>query len=82
MTMTAVDLRAKIHTLMDSGALPKEPPVIHRAGKDSVWARRREACTICADPDLMVSYFWPGGLVVRLPAACDALWKQEQSRAK
>ena len=28
----------------------------------------------------MVGYFWTGGRVANLHAACDALWKQERSQ--
>ena len=33
---------------------------------------------VCAEPEPTVSYFWAGGIVVRLHAACDALWKLER----
>ena len=41
-------------------------------------AHRSEPCMVCAEPEPTVSYFWPGGIVVRLHAACDALWKMER----
>ena len=78
--MTEADLRAKIRELMAAGSLPSEPPVIQRSGRDAGGARRQDTCAICAKPDPTVRYFWTGGVVVRLHAACDALWKQEQAR--
>lgn len=76
--MTEIELRAKIHALMAAGTLPTEPPVITRAGQS---AHQLDACTICAEPDPTVSYFCPGGLVVRLHASCDAIWKRERDIA-
>lgn len=76
--MTNAALRATIRALIASGALPSEPPVIQRSGHDPAWARAEDPCTICGEPAPSVSYFWPGGRVVRLHAACDALWKQER----
>ena len=71
--MPELELRAKIRDLMASGALPNEPPLITRAGQG---APRKDACVICVESDPTVSYFWPGGIVVRLHASCDALWKR------
>jgi hypothetical protein len=86
--MTDIGLRTKVRALMGSGALPSAPPVIHRAGQapDGDRARmtldnpRPEPCAICNEPGPPIAYFWPGGLVVRVHAACDALWKQERTR--
>ena len=83
----ASDLRAKIRELMASGTLPSSPPVIERAGRASEGERGRmtvdsprpEPCTICDEAGPTISYFWPGGLMIRVHAACDALWKQERA---
>lgn len=72
------DIRVRVRGLMASGALPSEPPVIQRSGQDAAGARRPDPCAICAEPDPTVRYFWPGGVVVRLHAACDAVWKLER----
>ena len=48
------------------------------AGEGAVGARHQDVCSICVEPDPTVSYFWPGGVVVRLHASCDAVWKQER----
>jgi hypothetical protein len=71
--MPELELCAKIRDLMASGVLPNEPPVITRAGPG---APRKDACAICVESGATVSYFWPGGIVVRLHASCDALWKR------
>jgi hypothetical protein len=72
------DLCAKVRELITSGVLPNEPPVIQRSGE--VGTRRQGACAICTEPDPTVIYFWTGGVMVQLHAACDALWKQELER--
>jgi hypothetical protein len=69
------ELRAKVHELMASGALPSDPPVIQRSGQDSVGARRNDVCAICTEADPAVLYWW---------FACtrpDALWKQEREKS-
>ena len=42
------------------------PPVVQNAGPG----------LICGEPDALVGYFWTGGRVAYLHAACDAIWKQ------
>ncbi len=78
MALTDIELRSRIRELIASGDLPSDPPVIHRAGDGAGGARRQDVCSICTEPDPTVSYFWPGGVVVRLHASCDAVWKQER----
>ena len=75
--MRSADRRAKIRELIAAGTLPNERPVIRRAGR----TRRQDTCLICTDPDPTVTYFWTGGIVIRLHAACDAVWKQERHSA-
>jgi hypothetical protein len=70
-------LRAKIREPIVSGVLPKEPPVIHRVGEAGI--RRQDKCAICAETDPTITYFWTGGVMLCVHAACDALWKQEQT---
>jgi ribosomal protein S14 len=81
------DLRAKIRELIASGALPGDPPSIERP-MDTLSNRKirsliggslQDPCTICGDEGPQVSYFYVAGQVVRVLAACDAVWKQEQS---
>jgi hypothetical protein len=71
--MPELELRPKIRDFMASGVLPNEPPVITRAGRG---APRKDASAICVESDPSVSYFWPGGFVVRLHTSCDALRKR------
>ena len=69
-----------------SGDPPSELPVIQSCGEGG-WrpatARRTaaaETCMICGEPNPAVAYFWTGGRVAKLYAACGALWKLEQSK--
>ena len=80
------DLRAKIRELIASGVLPSDPPLIERPADDLPNRRTRsligdplrEPCTICGDVGPQVSYFYVAGQVIRVHAAFDAMWKQEQ----
>ena len=70
---------AKIRTLMASGALPSEPRVI--SGTGDVGAVKNPlpaACSVCDERDPQITLFYTAGPVVRLHAACDALWQQER----
>jgi hypothetical protein len=81
------DLRAKIRKLMVSGALPSEPPsierpverLLNRRTRTLIGDRLREPCTICDDEGPQVTYFYIGGRVVRVHAACDAVWQLERA---
>ncbi len=80
--MTRGELRAKILALMASGALPSERPSIERRGSTeavniAVSNPSPASCTVCLELGSQVALFYPAGLVVRLHAACDALWRQE-----
>src|SRR5690349_18416000 len=72
--------------LLDGEAydLPSERRVVHQAGDGSLLEGRKSArrapCLIYQKPDPTVAYFWTGGRVVNLHAACDALWKEERAR--
>jgi len=83
MAMTSAQLRVRIRDLIAAGELPCAPPVIQSSGEGE-WRRasarcisRIETCTLCGEPGPTVPYFWTGGRVVNLHAACDALWRQE-----
>ena len=81
--MTRGELRAKIRALMASGDLPSEAPSIERRGADesarfALQDPALEPCAICGEPQTHVALFFTGGLMVRLHAACEALWKQER----
>ena len=73
------ELRAKLRTLMASGDLPSEPPVI--SGTGDVGAVKYPlplACSVCGERDPQITLFYVGGRVVRLHASCEALWMQER----
>ncbi len=79
--MTELELRAKIRELVASGTLPTTPHVIERAGAAAQNGKARpEPCTICDEPNPQISYFWPGGVMIRVHATCRALWQQERTR--
>jgi len=85
--MTRAELRAKIREFIASGVLPEDQPPITRPAlwttpgntrsRILVGSPRQEPCTICGEPGPQVQYFYIGGPVVRVHAACDPLWKQE-----
>jgi hypothetical protein len=82
-------LRARIRKLMASGALPDDPRPITRPGPTSTPGNTKsrvliggplhDPCTICGEPGPQVQYFYIAGQVVRVHAACDALWQQERA---
>ena len=81
--MTVAELRARIRALMASGELPSEAPSIERRGGEesarfALQDPAREPCAICGEPRTQVALFFTGGLMVRLHAACEAVWKQER----
>ena len=90
MPLSEPGLRAKIRELMASGTLPKDPPPIVRPAPTSTPGNRKsriliggklhEPCTICGEPGPQVQYFYIAGHVVRVHAACDALWKDERGK--
>ena len=72
---------------MASGALPSDlPSIAHRgagAEADIRFAARHlspKLCSVCGDPDPQAALFYTGGLVVRVHAACEAIWQQERVR--
>jgi hypothetical protein len=83
----SADLRAKIRELMASGVLPEEPPPIVGPASWSTPGNKQSLivigwkldgpCTICGEPDPQIQYSYIGGQVVRVHAACDALWQLE-----
>ena len=82
--MTHAELLDRVRKLIAQGELPSELPVIQSSGeggsRPAATGRSSpgESCTICGEPDPTIAYFWTGGRVARLRAACDALWKQER----
>ena len=80
MAMTHEQLRARVRELIASDDLPNEPPVVQNAGPGFGNFKSGSPCLICGEPDAMVGYFWTGGRVAYLHAACDAVWMQERER--
>lgn len=79
------ELRTKIRELMASGELPSEAPSIERRGGEqsarfALQDPALEPCAICGEPQTHGALFFTGGLMVRLHAACEALWQQERTR--
>ena len=78
--MTDQSARAKIRTLITAGILPDMPPVVTSIAHGQI-ARGQdsdERCLICGDAGPQVSYTYSDGHVIRLHAACDALWQRER----
>jgi len=78
--MTNEQLRARVRELVASGDLPNEAPVVQNAGPGFGSFKRGSLCLFCGKPDALVGYFWTGGGVAYLHAACDALWKHEREK--
>jgi hypothetical protein len=76
MAMTNEQLRTRVRALIASD----EPPVVQNAGPGFGNFRRGSPCLICREPDALVGYFWTGGRMAYLHAACDAVWMQERER--
>jgi hypothetical protein len=80
------ELRARIRQLMASGDLPPVPPLADknlpghavRVTRTVVGRSTLEPCLICGEADPMIAYTYADGKVIRLHAACDALWRQER----
>jgi hypothetical protein len=80
------ELRARIRQLMASGHLPPVltlPDVILpgravRVRRVVIGRSTLDPCRICGEPDPMVSDIYTDRRVVRLHAACDALWRLER----
>jgi hypothetical protein len=72
---------------MTSGVLPRvlpgaekiAPGQISRAAQIFIGTESQERCLVCEELGPHVPYTYPGGKVVRLHAACDAVWQQERS---
>ncbi len=82
--MDRVELIVRIRLLMASGELPPGPPLADKilpgqlARLTRIVIRRatRGPCLICDEPNPNVSYTYADRKVIRLHAACDALWQR------
>jgi len=91
MAITDAQLRAKIRELMAAGVLPSEPAPIQRpvppaptGPKPHMFVRDSlldQACTICGQLAPQFQFFYVGGVVVQVHAACGALWRREREAA-
>ena len=80
------ELRATIRQLMASGDLPpvhpltdKTPPGNAVRARVVVGRPMPEPCLICGEADPTVSYWYVKRKVLRIHAACDALWRLERA---
>ena len=86
--MTEAELRTRIRALLETGELPRTlpaaqkvtPGTLSRIAQIQVGRVADAACLACGEPDPMVTYSYPDGRVVRLHAACDAIWQEERER--
>jgi len=80
------ELRTRIRLLMASGELPPGgsladkvlPGQAVRVTRVVIGRSMWGPCLICGEADPMVSYTYADRKVVRLHAACDALWRLER----
>jgi hypothetical protein len=83
--MDQVELRIRIRLLMASGELPPGPPLtdkippahVARLTRTIIGEVWRGSCLICDESGPNVSYTYADRKVVRLHAACDALWQKQ-----
>ena len=81
------ELRARIRQLMASGELPpgrltladKIPGHAVRVTRIVIGRSTREPCLICGEADPMLTFTYADQKVVRVHAACDALWSQDRA---
>ena len=80
MAVSHEELQARIRALIASGDLPDERPQVHEVSErlGGFRSKHRPTCLICGEPDAVLGYFWIGGRVAYLHAACDAVWMQER----
>ena len=72
------ELRARIRQLIASGDLPPLPgPAAVRVTRVVIGRPTPDPCLICGEADPTLSYWYVKGKVLRIHAACDALWRQE-----
>ncbi len=86
--MNEREICERIRELMEAGALPPtlvDSSLVSESGRD-VPARAHAgtvdlaSCAICGKPGPQMSYYYPGGRILRFHAYCDLLWQEERSR--
>jgi hypothetical protein len=74
--------------LMQTGALPPtlaDSSLVSESGRRvpaqvHVGTVDLESCAICGEPGPQMSYYYPGGRILRFHAYCDLLWQEERAR--
>lgn len=80
--MTDQTTRAKILSLMASGALPAARPSIASIAHGQIATGQESPdgrCTICDEPGPQVTYTYLTGQIIRVHATSDALWQRERA---
>ena len=86
--MNKWDIRERIRELMVTGALPPalaDSSLVSESGRGEqaqvhVGTVDLESCAICGQPGPQLSYYYPGGRILRFHAYCDLLWQEERAR--
>lgn len=86
--MTEREIRERIRELMVTGALPRtlaDSSLVSESGRAvpaqvHVGTIDLESCAICGQPGPELSYYYPGGRILRFHAYCDLLWQEERAR--
>ncbi|HEV2055382.1 MAG TPA: hypothetical protein VGV06_09440 [Methylomirabilota bacterium] len=86
--MNEREIREKIRELMAAGALPPtlaDSSLVSESGlgvpaQVHVGTVDLESCAICGEPGPQLSYYLPGGQILRFHAFCDLLWQEERAR--
>ena len=86
--MNEREIRERIRELMMAGALPPvlaDSSLVSESGRGvaaqvHVGTVDLDTCAICGQPGPQLSYYYPGGRVLRFHAYCDLLWQEERAR--
>lgn len=86
--MNEREIRERIRELMMAGALPPtlaNSSLVNETGRGvapqvHVGTVDLESCAICGQPGPQLSYYYPGGQMLRFHAFCDLLWQEERAR--
>ena len=86
--MNEREIRERIRELMVAGALPRtlaDSSLVHESGRGvaaqvHVGTVDLESCAICGQPGPQLSYYHPGGRMLRFHVYCDLLWQEERAQ--
>ena len=86
--MNEREIRERIRDLMVAGVLPPtlvDSSLVSETGRGvpgqvHVGTLDLESCAVCGDRGPQVSYYYPGGQILRFHAQCDLLWQEERAR--